>query len=66
MTEDWPTAHTVFGAILPAHLGWPGACIKICPQHERYCIQPHTDDVGHACLFCKTTTAALAVVNPRG
>jgi hypothetical protein len=60
-TGDWPTADDVFGASPPAWLGWPGACDKVCPLHERRCIQPHTDDVGHACLFCKTTDVDLRI-----
>lgn len=55
MTDNWPTAGDVFGADPPPYLGWLGGCDKICPEHERYCIQPHTDDVGHACLSCKPT-----------
>jgi len=57
--DDWPTVSEVYaaaGRTPPAWSDLPGLCGRVCPEHKRHCAQQHTDGIGHACVFCTTTS----------
>ncbi len=67
--QHWPTAAEIYADAGQTEPDWartPDLCDKVCPHHNRRCSQAHTDDIGHACIWCTTGTESFARTGPHG